>query len=297
MPSRRNQNKSTQRIRWHPQTEVLLLCIHRTNGTQTQNDSWHFNLPRLPPELWEMILTHPRYSTTPHSIFGITAPLLTRSVGGQPPHLLERYDKGWDILPERTQNRWSVFGRLGLFLHMMDNRVQIKDCTALDRYRPLPDWPTLQLIDAGQEAANIAVRRRLQPHFLSPDMENAASSAISKTIDDSDAWRSTAMVYVDPVSSTGVSIIARRDIDSADTRAVRSQHRRQTSRRLDNDAQVEQLAQTLTLKPPLGLHIREGYTPPMLRHLAAKGLCAPDNQPPATLTTSKAIIKHIFSQP
>jgi hypothetical protein len=128
-------------------------------------------------------------------------------------------------------------------------------------------------------------------------MANAASSAISKTIDDSDAWRSTAMVYIDPISSTGVSITARRDIDSVDTRAVRSQYRRQTSRRVNNDAQVEQLARTLTLQPPLGLHVREGFNPPMLRHLAVKGLCAPDNQPPATLTTSKAIIKHIFSQP
>lgn len=292
MPTRHNQNKSTQRIRWHPQTEMLLLCIHRT-----QDDSRQFNLPWLPPEMWDMILTHPRYGTTPHSIFGIPAPLLTRSVGIQPPHLLERYDKGWDVLPERTRNRWSTFGRLGLFLHMMDNRVQIKDCTAYDRYRPLPDWPSLELLSAGQEAANIAVRRRLQLHSLSPEMANAASSAISKTIDDSDAWRSTAMVYIDPISSTGVSITARRDIDSVDTRAVRSQYRRQTSRRVNNDAQVEQLARTLTLQPPLGLHVREGFNPPMLRHLAVKGLCAPDNQPPATLTTSKAIIKHIFSQP
>jgi hypothetical protein len=298
MPTRRNR---TQRIRWHPQTEALLLCVHRASCCAAQrtrdDDPWPFALPRLPPELWQMILTHPRYGTTPHPVMGIPAPLLTRATG-DPPNLLERWDKGWGPLPASTRHRWSVFGRLGLYLHMMDNRVQIQQCTAHDIRRPRPDWRTLQMVEAGRAAAKTAVLERLRLHNLSPEMADTAADAIVCTIDDSEAWRGTAMVCVEPISAfLKATVVARREIDDADTRAVRSQHRRQTSRRLEGHHPAQQLGKASPLQPPLGLHVREGLNPPMLRYLAAQGLCAPDNQPPATLTTSAAIIKHIFSQP
>jgi hypothetical protein len=274
-------------LRWHPQPQALALCIQRT-----ECDPDSVQLPRLPPELWMMIWAY--LETTHHPIYGVPAPLLVRT------H--ECNWKGWHSihdsegqmaqqLPQRTYNRWKRMHRQGILLHLMDNRVQIRECVQPGARWPMKHWPSLELLEVGQKAAEVAIRHRLRPHLLPDDVLNSLVTSISQTLDDSEAWRFMATIAPELDNGLHMGVLTRHDGP-----CIRARYSRLTRRRLDDDSQLEQLANTPSLRPPLGLHVCEGLSPPMLRHLSAQGLCAPDNQPPPTAETAAEIIRHIFSQ-
>jgi hypothetical protein len=295
-------------LKWHPQTEMLALCIHRTGTVQHGPRGPHtdHHLPHLPREVWEIILKD--FPTNPHPIFGDPAPLLTirespATAAGEPKPLPPAHDRhadpgphlkahNWHLLPASTQKRWTHLARLGVYLHLMDNKTAIRDHTMHGMHRPMPDWHKLMLLEAGQEAAKLATKHRLRVnhHCLAPIQADAAARAVAMATDDSDAWRFLTMIACD-LKHGAIATQAR-----SEDRTVRTRYRKLSSRRLNDDSLLDQVvAGSPSLRPPLGLHVREGLQPPILRYLAAQGLCAPDNQPPATATTPAQIIRHIFA--
>lgn len=285
-------------LRPHPQTMMLALCLERydraTPGT--------LPLPRLPPEVWDLILQN--VETTPHPLFGIPAPLLTQTGDAD---IRRRYSiyyshPKFDRLPTSTRERWQRMHRQAIHLHLMDNRKQIRECVHPGATWPMKNWPHLELLEVGQRAAEVAIRFRLRPHLLPTATLDPLAADIAQQLDDSEAWRFMAIIAPDLHSGVYCTVPAR--CHALPTRAqpkptdgtIRTRFSRLTRRRLDDDPTLERLASTPSIRPPLGLHVRELLSPTMLRFRAKQGLCAPDNQPPPTATTSGEIIRYIFSQ-
>lgn len=287
-------------LRRHPQTAALLLCIYRSE-TDPANP-----LPRLPPEMWELILHD--FTTTSHPIFGIPMPLLTRF----PPDLPtrdedEEYDDHdpdiqpvpthvgtrWHHLPKHIQQRWTANAKSGVFLHLMNNETQIRASRALGVQWPLTQWTSYSLLQAGQRLAAKHIARRLRTHCVPDEDAQDLGRRFSYDLDDSEIWRVMALTMQDKHTP---STPRPQFSGPRPTRNLATPQHRRTSRRLDNLPRSDtenQLAHSTPLKPPLGIGIRERFSVPMLRHLA-KGLCPPDHQPPVELTTAPELIHHIF---
>jgi len=287
----------------HPQTAALLLCIHRSE-TNLPNP-----LPRLPPEMWELILQD--YITTPHPIFGIPMPLLTRF----PPNMLtpeedEEYDDHdpdtqpiptytrtiWRHLPLRIRKRWLAHAKSGTHLHLMNNRLQIRASRTVGAHWPFNQWTSLSLLKAGQRFTAQYIAHRLRSRCIPDEEAQDIGHHLSYDLDDSDIWRVFALAMQDR-NDPAPAIPARPGYSQPRTgrNSTAPRHRR-TSRRLSNDPRwdtTNQLAYSTPLLPPLGISVRERFSPAMLRHLA-KGLCPPDHQPPAELTTASELVHHIF---
>lgn len=268
-------------LRWHPQTQTIALCIYRCDATGlTPAPGQH--LPRLPPELWEIILRS--YHTTPHVLFGTPPPLLRLPTGSRLAPL--RLPPNWETLPERIRKRWKVLARYGVYLHISECPQYQLDCLAPTPSvpAPLPGWRHMTFGSLAERLVHIATASRLRPHCLSPARMAAVASAVAMPTDPSDAWRAVALMAPRLI----LPVAPPRELSSTDRKRIRH-----TSRRLDTDHTTEQTIAPPSLKPPLGLHVREGLGPPILRQLA-KGLCPPDNQPPPKATTAAEIISHIF---
>lgn len=286
------------RFRRHPQTNTLALCLERYDRAAPGT----LPLPRLPPEVWDLILQD--VETTGHPLFGILAPLLIRPGDPSPDHraAIHYSHPNFDRLPKRTRNRWQRMHRQGIHLHLMDNRTQIREYVHPGATWPMKDWPQLELLEVGQRAAEVPIRFRLRGHLLPPVTLDPLAAEIAQQLDDSETWRFMATIAPD-LRGWGVATVPARSHalpscaqPKPTDGTIRTRFSRLTRRRLDDDPTLERLASTPSIRPPLGLHIREQLSPTMLRYLARQGLCAPDNQPPPTATTAGEIIRHIFSQ-
>lgn len=288
------------RFRRHPQTLTLALCLERHDRAAPGT----LPLPRLPPEIWDLILQD--VETTVHPVFGIPAPLLSRPTDAdyRRKYAIHYSHSGFDKLPQKTRDRWQRMHRQAIHLHLMDNRQQIREFVHPGATWPMKHWPQFELLEVGQQAAKVAVRHRLRRHLLSPDVLEPIVDHITARLDDSEAWRFMATIAPELDSGVFCVVPARSDAPPLcaqtkprpDDYPIRTRYSRLTRRRLDDDPTLERLASTPSIRPPLGLHVREQLSPTMLRHLAKQGLCAPDKQPPLSALTAEEIIRHIFSQ-
>jgi len=297
-------------LRRHPQTATLLLAIYRSE-TDPANP-----LPRLPPEIWEIILYD--YTTTPHPVFGTPMPLLTRF----PPTILgpdedEEYDDQdsdiqpvptytrtlWRHLPQHIRRRWTANAKAGVFLHLMNNQTQIRASRAIGTHWPLHKWTSYSLLQTSQRLTAKHIARRLRTHCVSDEEAQDLGRTLSYDLDDGEFWRILALTMQHQHAINSATAIARSQFSAPRPyrNSAAPKHRR-TSRRLDCDPQLDtpnQLAHSTPLKPPLGISTRECFSVPMLRHLA-KGLCPDDLQPPTISPTTNQpltapeIIRHIF---